>query len=97
MPLNNAILVNEIVQILVAEDYRKETKGKQNLPKWQDVQKFRTWPPYQASDAYYPFNNSSVEDFTVGTESCENKVGYCNGPLKPGTRYYFKVLSSFNE
>ncbi len=59
----------------MAEDYRKPTNDKQNLPKWQDVQQFRTWPPYQVADAYYPFNNSSVEDFTVGNElECEEKV-----------------------
>lgn len=34
-------------QIIVAEDYRKSTPNKQNLPKWQDVQQFRSWPPYQ--------------------------------------------------
>ncbi len=89
-------------QIIVAEDYRKPTNDKQNLPKWQDVQQFRTWPPYQVSDAYYPFNNSSVEDFTVGTGKCESgagssgaggrgQAGYCNGPLKPGTMYRFKI------
>ena len=63
------------------------------LPTWQQVQQFRTWPPYQASDPYYPFNNSSVEDFTVGIENCENKVDkvYCNGPLKPGGLYRFKI------
>ena len=27
----------------------------------------------------------------IGTEACENQSGYCNGPLKPGTRYRFKV------
>jgi receptor-type tyrosine-protein phosphatase beta len=76
----------------VAEDYRKSTHDKPNLPKWQDVQQFRSWPPYQVADAYYPFNNSSVEDFAVGTEeNCKSKVGYCNGPLKPGTTYRFKI------
>ena len=43
------------------------------------------------SDPYNPFTNSSVEDFTIGTENCDNKVGYCNGPLKPGAFYRFKV------
>ena len=61
-------------QIIVAEDYRKSTHDKPNLPKWQDVQQFRIWPPYQVSDAFYPFNNSSVEDYTIGTANCENKV-----------------------
>ena len=35
--------------------------------------------------------SSSVEDYTVGIENCENKVGYCNGPLKPGGVYRFKI------
>jgi receptor-type tyrosine-protein phosphatase beta len=76
---------------IVAEDYSKPTDNKLTLPKWQDVQQFRTWPPYQASDPYDPFNDSSVEDFTVGMENCEGKVGYCNGPLKPGGIYRFKI------
>ena len=46
---------------------------------------------FQVSDPHNPFTNSSVEDFTVGTENCDNKVGYCNGPLKPGAFYRFKV------
>ena len=68
----------------------------------------------QVIDPYFPFNNSSVEDFTVsrhsfhilsssmlssnslhltqvGTEDCEDRHGKCNGKLKPGTIYWFKV------
>jgi len=33
--------------IIVAEDYTKSTESKLILPKWQDVQQFRSWPPYQ--------------------------------------------------
>ena len=33
--------------VIVAEDYTKPTENKLTLPKWQDVQQFRTWPPYQ--------------------------------------------------
>jgi cadherin 5 type 2 (VE-cadherin) len=43
-------------------------------------------------EPYYPFKNSSVEDFTIGSESCEgHHVGYCNGPLKSGSTYRVKV------
>lgn len=43
-------------------------------------------------EPYYPFKNSSVEDFTIGTENCDLKlVGYCNGPLKSGSTYRVKV------
>lgn len=43
-------------------------------------------------EPYYPFKNSSVEDFTVGEESCEgHAVGYCNGPLKSGSTYRVKI------
>lgn len=46
----------------------------------------------QVLEPYYPFTNSSVEDFTIGTENCEGKVtGYCNGPLKGGTTYRVKI------
>jgi len=77
--------------IIVAEDNTKHTEGDAFLPGWRDVQKFSVWPPYQVIDPYYPFNNSSVEDFTVGTEDCTNQHGRCNGRLKPGTIYRFKV------
>lgn len=42
-------------------------------------------------EPYYPFTNGSIEDFTIGTENCENKIGYCNGPLKSGSTYRVKV------
>lgn len=42
-------------------------------------------------EPYYPFKNGSVEDFTIGTENCDNKIGYCNGPLKSGSTYRVKV------
>lgn len=77
--------------IIVAEDYTKHTNDETFLPGWRDVQKFSTWPPYQVIDPYYPFTNSTVEDFTVGTEECEDRHGNCNGKLKPGTIYRFKV------
>lgn len=44
------------------------------------------------TEPYYPFHSSAVEEFTIGSERCE--VGgraYCNGPLKPGSRYYVKL------
>merc|ERR1712106_413307 len=80
--------------IIVAEDYTKHTEYDAFLPGWHDVQKFSTWPPYLPMEPYFPFNNSSVEDFAVGTEDCENcehRYEKCNGKLKPGTVYRFKV------
>merc|ERR1712038_1934111 len=89
------------------EDYTKNTEGEQFLPSWGDVQKYSTWPPYQVMKPYDPFsNNSSLgkEDFTIGKEDC--KTGYasamCNGKLKPGTIYRFKIraytaLDKFSE
>jgi cadherin 5 type 2 (VE-cadherin) len=77
--------------VLVTEDLTKHTEGEPFLPSWRDVQKFSVWPPYQVIDPYFPFNNSSVEDFTVGTEDCSTTHGRCNGKLKPGTIYRFKV------
>ena len=47
---------------------------------------------YQVMEPYYPFKNSSIEDFTIGTESCDlQRATYCNGPLKPGSTYRVKV------
>lgn len=62
------------------------------MPSWRDVQSYSVWPPYQVIERYYPFKNSSVEDFTIGVENCEHRLnGYCNGPLKPGTTYRVKI------
>jgi hypothetical protein len=47
---------------------------------------------FQVMEPYYPFKNSSVEDFSIGLESCEgHHSGYCNGPLKSGSTYRVKV------
>ncbi|CAB4065344.1 PTPRB [Lepeophtheirus salmonis] len=70
--------------IILAEDYTKPTESKLTLLKWQDVQSYRSWPPYQVTERYFPFHNKSTERFTIGVEDCKDKVGYCNGPLKPG-------------
>ncbi|XP_038120480.1 tyrosine-protein phosphatase 10D isoform X6 [Culex quinquefasciatus] len=77
--------------IIIAEDDSKNASGLE-MPSWYDVQSYSVWPPYQVIEPYYPFKNSSVEDFIIGTENCDTrKSGYCNGPLKSGTTYKVKV------
>lgn len=77
--------------IIVAEDISKNASGLEMLS-WQDVQSYSVWPPYQVHEPYNPFLNSSVENFTIGIDTdCEHKIGFCNGPLKPGTSYGVKV------
>ncbi|XP_034944437.1 tyrosine-protein phosphatase 10D isoform X2 [Chelonus insularis] len=76
--------------IIVAEDHSKNASGLE-MPSWRDVQAYSIWPPYQVMEPYYPFKNSSVEDFTIGSDNCEKVVGYCNGPLKSGSTYRVKV------
>ncbi|XP_008203382.1 tyrosine-protein phosphatase 10D isoform X5 [Nasonia vitripennis] len=76
--------------IIVAEDDTKNASGLE-MPSWRDVQAYSIWPPYQVMEPYYPFKNGTVEDFTIGKENCENKSGYCNGPLKSGSTYRVKV------
>ncbi|KAL1116196.1 hypothetical protein AAG570_005691, partial [Ranatra chinensis] len=77
--------------IIVAEDDTKNASGLE-MPSWRDVQAYSIWPPYQVLEPYYPFKNSSVEDFTIGVENCEGRTtGYCNGPLKGGTSYRVKI------
>lgn len=77
--------------IIVAEDDTKNASGLE-MANWRDVQSYSIWPPYQAIEPYYPFKNSSVEDFTIGTDNCETRqTGYCNGALKSGTTYRVKV------
>lgn len=80
--------------IIVAEDASKPT-NQLELPSWFDVQSNLVWPPYQTIDPYYPFNNSLIEDFVIGSGDCfdarSNEKYYCNGPLKPGTSYRIKI------
>ncbi|KOX75253.1 Tyrosine-protein phosphatase 10D [Melipona quadrifasciata] len=76
--------------VIVAEDDSKNASGLE-MPSWRDVQAYSIWPPYQVMEPYYPFKNGSVEDFTIGSENCDNKIGYCNGPLKSGSTYKVKV------
>lgn len=76
--------------IIVAEDDSKNASGIE-MPSWRDVQTYSIWPPYQVMEPYYPFKNSTVEDFTIGEENCEGVKGYCNGPLKSGTTYRVKI------
>lgn len=62
------------------------------MPSWRDVQAYSVWPPYQVMEPYHPFKNRTVEDFTIGAESCDiRQVGYCNGPLKSGSTYRVKI------
>ncbi|KAK6628641.1 Tyrosine-protein phosphatase 10D [Polyplax serrata] len=85
---NGAIIAYTVI---VAEDDSKNSSGIE-MPSWSDVQKYTKWPPYQVSDPYYPFKNSSVEDYTIGNEHCDpNEHKFCNGPLKTGTNYRVKV------
>jgi len=86
--------------IIVGEDYLKNTDGEPYLPSWKDVQRYSTWPPYQVIPfdpykwkPYNPFSNNSVDvvDFVVGREECKLDYEKCNGKLKPGTIYKFKI------
>lgn len=77
--------------IIVAEDDTKNASGLE-MANWRDVQSYNVWPPYQAIDPYNPFDNTSVAEFLIGTDNCENRHnGYCNGALKSGTTYKVKV------
>ncbi|KAF5292505.1 hypothetical protein FQR65_LT01650 [Abscondita terminalis] len=77
--------------IIVAEDSTKNSSGLE-MPSWRDVQAYSIWPPYQVTEPYYPFQNSTIEDFTIGSEVCDvRQPGYCNGPLKSGSTYIVKI------
>lgn len=76
--------------LVLAEEARAATPAR--LPSWRDVHRLPVWPPYQVTEPYYPFRSSAVEEFTIGSERCEDGGrSYCNGPLKPGSRYYVKL------
>ncbi|XP_068211082.1 tyrosine-protein phosphatase 10D-like [Palaemon carinicauda] len=77
--------------VIVAEDADKVSDNLE-LPGWKDVQGYNVWPPYQVNEPYYPFNSTEYVEFVIGNESdCMKAEGYCNGPLKPGTRYRVKI------
>ncbi|XP_054160491.1 tyrosine-protein phosphatase 10D-like isoform X2 [Oppia nitens] len=78
--------------VIVAEDDKINTNHLELLS-WFDVQDYSVWPPYQTSEAFYPFNTTITEDFTVGADDCTTKSSrkYCNGPLKPGTTFKIKI------
>ncbi|XP_063610060.1 tyrosine-protein phosphatase 10D-like [Penaeus indicus] len=77
--------------VIVAEDETKSSTGVE-LRTWKDVQSYSQWPPYQVTERYYPFANTSLETFDIGVEEdCENRDNYCNGPLKPGSTYRVKI------
>ncbi|KAL1469545.1 hypothetical protein MTO96_024925 [Rhipicephalus appendiculatus] len=76
--------------LIVAEDVSKDATSA-SLPTWSEVQSFHSWPPYQVTEPYYPFNGTLTEDFVIGSEDCKGDKGYCNGPLKPGSTYRVKV------
>lgn len=76
--------------VIVAEDDTKNASGLE-MPSWRDVQAYSVWPPYQVLEPSPFFKNSSVEEYTIGSEACEGKTGYCNGPLKSGSTYRVKI------
>ncbi|KAJ0179625.1 hypothetical protein K1T71_005337 [Dendrolimus kikuchii] len=76
--------------LVLAEEPRNDTPA--HLPSWRQVHRLPVWPPYQVTEPYYPFHSSAVEEFTIGSERCEDGGrAYCNGPLKAGTRYFVKL------
>ncbi|GBP07497.1 Tyrosine-protein phosphatase 10D [Eumeta japonica] len=81
--------------LVVAERPADNVSATARLPSWRDVQRYSVWPPYQVTEPYYPFQSRALEDFTIGSERCDTNTrgqrAYCNGPLKPGTRYYVKL------
>ncbi|XP_076324345.1 tyrosine-protein phosphatase 10D-like isoform X1 [Tachypleus tridentatus] len=76
--------------LIVAEDTAKESSSLE-LPSWADIQIYSSWPPYQVTEPYQPFNDSSVEDFIIGNMDCLPSTRYCNGPLKAGSMYRIKL------
>lgn len=84
--------------VIVAEDDAVNSNVL-DLPSWFEVQDYSVWPPYQATEPFYPFNTSNIEDFVIGSEICEAKTHtvklsgpkFCNGPLKAGSTYKIKI------
>ncbi|XP_076311183.1 tyrosine-protein phosphatase 10D-like isoform X2 [Tachypleus tridentatus] len=76
--------------LIVAEDTGKDSSS-WKLPSWADIQTYYSWPPYQVTKPYYPFNDSEEENFVIGNMDCSGVTEYCNGPLKAGATYRIKL------
>lgn len=77
---------------LFGKYYRQFFKGVEKETNfWRFGNIFQNMVRFQVMEPYYPFKNGSVEDFTIGSEICDGKIGYCNGPLKSGSTYKVKV------
>lgn len=76
--------------LVLGEEARNDTPAQ--LPAWRDVHRLPVWPPYQVTDPYFPFDAALVAEYTIGAERCEDNLrAYCNGPLKPGAKYFVKL------
>ncbi|TMS35191.1 hypothetical protein L596_002642 [Steinernema carpocapsae] len=64
---------------------------------WGEVQKFEIWPPYVATETHLErvkkFAPRAVAEAIGNDKTCgeRNINTVCNGPLKPGTAYRFKL------
>uniref|UniRef100_A0A336L4J4 protein-tyrosine-phosphatase n=1 Tax=Culicoides sonorensis TaxID=179676 RepID=A0A336L4J4_CULSO len=56
---------------------------------WHDVQDKECIPQYQTTPKRLSVGENEFGPilYTIGTSDCTNDPNYCNGPLKPGTKY----------
>ncbi|XP_077999957.1 uncharacterized protein LOC144452687 [Glandiceps talaboti] len=85
--------------ILVAEASGSPGTVGASPPGYNDVKDFSPIPAYQTSEAVNYFavignrrKRASSLEYTIGNEDCTSDTStYCNGPLKPLTRYMIKI------
>ncbi|XP_053685821.1 phosphatidylinositol phosphatase PTPRQ [Sabethes cyaneus] len=76
---------------------RNLSTGWPDLRSWSDVAGMRCiaqyqttpqeWSPVQVAGADLQGREQDPVVYVIGNETCDERVGYCNGPLKPGTEY----------
>ncbi|XP_055532783.1 phosphatidylinositol phosphatase PTPRQ [Wyeomyia smithii] len=49
------------------------------------------WSPVQVVSTNQQTREQAPVVYVIGNETCEDRQGYCNGPLKPGTEYALVV------
>ncbi|XP_070570607.1 uncharacterized protein [Ptychodera flava] len=93
--------------VLVTEDGGENQAVPANPLTYNDVKDLDVWPPYQTSAPFNPFGSSEskkrrrrevtqVSYYVIGSEDCREGQTYCNGPLRPSSKYRY-AFRGFNE
>uniref|UniRef100_A0A0N5AJA9 Protein-tyrosine-phosphatase n=1 Tax=Syphacia muris TaxID=451379 RepID=A0A0N5AJA9_9BILA len=95
--LKSALIVTEVTNDGKSNEFWS-WEHRNSTPSWRDVQHFDIWPPYVAIETPIEpirkfFPPRSISEVIGVNSSCEDTDAdrICNGPLKPGSNYKFKL------